>query len=88
MYFPEADVFSEVTLTRTGLFISPRNKAPYSQLVFFLYNEKTGELELVRDLKDVLSIPYQDPQYDPNLRILPEGGRNWKYRFLVRKPAD
>ncbi len=73
VYFPEADVFSEVTLTRTGLLnFLPRNKAPYSQVVFFLYNEKTGELELVQDLKDILSIPYQDPQYDPDLRILPK----------------
>ncbi len=84
VYFPEAEIFSEVTLTRTGLLnFQPRNKAPYSQVVVFLYNERTGKLELVGDLKEVLSIPYQDPQYDPQRRILPEAGRDWLYRWLV-----
>jgi hypothetical protein len=89
VYFPEAEIFSEVALTRTGLLnFQPRNKVPYSQAVFFLYNENTGRLELVQDLKEVLSIPYQDPQYDPQRRILPVADRDWKYRFLLNSAGD
>jgi hypothetical protein len=83
--FPNADIFSESFMKRTGIFdFRQRKTIPYEKVIIYLVQPDSNQLQLVGNVKSQLNFFRPTIGYAPELRLIPADKLIWKYRYLVR----
>ena len=82
IYFPDIDLYSEAQLTPDSL-IGPRSKSSYEKLVIVVYDLKSRQMKVVKDMQQELGLSFTNTAYRPDLRIINDIPPDVRYRFLV-----